>query len=160
MRSRVGDGTYVGIMPARAITTAGKPRGISPGLSSLSLSLYLSYSSRRRTRAQRVPRNSEPFPSSPFFYPPFLLPLRSGVPEHGTAIGHDGPVRGSGIRAESMRPVGRFAFQGPGESRDQQGVGNGHAGQTSRRPGPVRGRRARLQARGHRTAAVLQFAGK
>lgn len=45
----------------------------------------------------------------------FLSYLHSGVPEHGTVVGHDGPVRGSGIRAESMRIPGRLAFQGSRE---------------------------------------------
>jgi len=58
--------------------------------------------------------------------------LRSGVPEHGAAVGHNGPVRGSRIRVEAMRFTRRIAFQGPCEPRDQQGIGSGHVGQTSR----------------------------
>jgi len=85
---------------------------------------------------------------------------RSGVPEHGTAVGHDGPVRGSGICAEAMRFAGRFTFQGPSESRDQQGVGIGHVGQTARGPGQTLGRGAGLQERSRHIASVLQLSGE
>lgn len=89
-----------------------------------------------------------------------MIFARSGLPEHGAAVGHDGPVRGSRVRAEGVRRARRFAFQGPGQPRDQQGVGAGHAGQTARRPGQTRGRRASVQACGHRAAALLQFSGE
>lgn len=58
-----------------------------------------------------------------------------------------------------MRLAGRLAFQGPRNPRDQQGVGVGHAGQTARRPRPILGRSAGLQARGYRPASVLQLSG-
>lgn len=85
--------------------------------------------------------------------------FRSGVPEHGTVAGHNGPLRGGGIRAENVRFAGRLAFQGPCKSRDQQGVGAGHAGQTSRRSRPILGRRDGVQARGQQVASVLRFSG-
>jgi len=84
----------------------------------------------------------------------------SGVPEHGAAIGHDGPVRGSGIRAEAMWFAGWFAFQGPCKPRDQPGVCTGNVGQTARRPGKVLGRGAGLQASSRYTATVLQLSGE
>lgn len=86
--------------------------------------------------------------------------VHSGVPEHGTAVGHTGPVRGGRIRAEGVQLAGRLALQGPREPRDQQGVRVGNTGQTPRRPGPIRGRRAGLQACGRYVAGLLQFPGK
>lgn len=69
-------------------------------------------------------------------------------------------MRGSGVRAETMQFVGRFAFQGPCKPRDQQGVGTGYAGQTARRPGQVLGRGTGLQARCRHSATVLQLSGE
>jgi len=73
-----------------------------------------------------------------------MFVFRSGVPEHGATVGHDGSVRGSGIRSEAMRFAGWFAFQGPCEPRDQQGISTGNVGQTARRPGQIFGRGAGL----------------
>lgn len=84
----------------------------------------------------------------------------SGVLEHGTAVGHTGPVRGGGIRAEGVQLAGRLALQGPRKPRDQPGVCAGNTGQTPRRSGPIRGRRASLQACGRHVAGLLQFPGK